>query len=284
MARPKGSKNKVQKYTSNPYYIYFRDVVHRGKSVGCDFEYKEEDFNRWLEIMGPIPENMQKATVGRYDHSKGYIYDYSKERWNFRWQEHSENSSEGGISRMANLSPEEKSDLSRRGIKAALANGNHSSQTGKAGLFHLTTEERSLNQKAAMASRTKEERSRIASAGGNALAEKRLTWTKNKSREVHESQSSGQILRWEDSSVEDRKEHTRAGREAASKSPSQLLNVELTCPNCGHRGTGPVMKRWHFDNCWLKPVSCTCCCEGNNAKSVSKSEISKEFLDKLSEI
>jgi hypothetical protein len=25
--------------------------------------------------------------------------------------------------------------------------------------------------------------------------------------------------------------------------------VEYTCPNCGHVGKGPMMKRWHFDNC-----------------------------------
>ena len=39
---------------------------------------------------------MRKPSIGRYDHSKGYVFDEKNHRWNFRWQEHSENCQGGG--------------------------------------------------------------------------------------------------------------------------------------------------------------------------------------------
>jgi hypothetical protein len=88
-----------RQYTTHKYFKFFGSMVNRARKglIDCDFSWGLNEFNRWLEVMGPIPENMKKPTVGRHDHSKGYIYDKENSRWNFRWQERSENSREAGL-------------------------------------------------------------------------------------------------------------------------------------------------------------------------------------------
>jgi len=89
----------THKYTTHEYFRYFFSMVSRVKktNIDCDFTWGLNEFNRWLEVMGPIPDGMKKPTVGRYDHSKGCVFDTENQRWNFRWQERSENSREAGL-------------------------------------------------------------------------------------------------------------------------------------------------------------------------------------------
>lgn len=56
--------------------------------VGSDFKRCYEDFRDFVAELGPLPKNMARPSIGRKDHSKGYI------RGNFAWQEMSENTSE----------------------------------------------------------------------------------------------------------------------------------------------------------------------------------------------
>jgi hypothetical protein len=84
-------------YYLHPLRQYFKDMVRRGKHLGCEFTWGLKDFNRWLDVVGPIPEGIEVPTIGRYDHELGYVFDTENNRWNFRWQEMAENSREGAL-------------------------------------------------------------------------------------------------------------------------------------------------------------------------------------------
>lgn len=60
----------------------------RARHFGTDFSDDQSGFMLFIEEIGPVPEGMMKPTVGRKDHSKGYIFG------NFEWQEQVENSRE----------------------------------------------------------------------------------------------------------------------------------------------------------------------------------------------
>jgi hypothetical protein len=115
-----------QLYSRHPYYHHFMLMIQRCKKYGieCSFKYGLPEFDKWLEVIGSIPEGMEKPTVGRYDHTKGYVFDTENRRWNFRWQEHSENSSEcatrvaesGGLN-FQTLTSEQQSELSKRAVR-----------------------------------------------------------------------------------------------------------------------------------------------------------------------
>jgi hypothetical protein len=96
---PHENPESNQKYTTHDYFRYFGSMVNQARkgTIDCEFTWGLEQFNKWLEAIGPIPEGMKKPTVGRYDHSKGYVFDTENNRWNFRWQERSENSREAGL-------------------------------------------------------------------------------------------------------------------------------------------------------------------------------------------
>jgi hypothetical protein len=78
-----------QQYTTHKYFRYFMSMVDRARryAIDCKFTWGLNELNGWLEV----------PTVGRYDHSKGYVFDTENNRWNFRWQERSENSREAGL-------------------------------------------------------------------------------------------------------------------------------------------------------------------------------------------
>jgi hypothetical protein len=46
-------------------------------------------------------------------------------------------------------------------------------------------------------------------------------------------------------------QRSKAHQRTLADGTSKLL-IEYTCPHCGKQGNGPVMTRWHFDNCKLK--------------------------------
>jgi hypothetical protein len=114
-------------------------MIRRGKKVGCDFTLGSSEFNKWLEIIGVIPEGMKKPSVGRYDHTKGYVFDTENNRWNFRWQEYSENASGGGVSSAAKqLASGTHAFITGVAQRASFASqmkrGTHNSQTGRTGV------------------------------------------------------------------------------------------------------------------------------------------------------
>jgi hypothetical protein len=122
-------------YSKHPYYKYFKHMIERGRKFGSDFTFGKEEFYRWLPIIGPIPEGMIRPTVGRYDHSKGYIFDQENNRWNFRWEELSENNRDGGKRGF-----KKQFELGKNPFQdgtasiSSVASPNHVSKTGKSGM------------------------------------------------------------------------------------------------------------------------------------------------------
>lgn len=71
----------------------FKGALNRtraGKSPSFSFETSFEGFKRFMDEVGQIPDTMQRPSLGRRDHSKGY------EIGNIFWQELSENCAENG--------------------------------------------------------------------------------------------------------------------------------------------------------------------------------------------
>jgi hypothetical protein len=129
----------------HPLYSHFKNMKRRERDFGieCDFPYGQDGVDRWLKAIGQVPEGMKKPSIGRYDHSKGYVFDTEMNRWNFRWQEMPDNLDEmlrtrGGFVTMLQ---EKRSEVAALGgkvggpkaVKLQMAAGLHPSQTGKAG-------------------------------------------------------------------------------------------------------------------------------------------------------
>lgn len=75
---------------SSIYYTAFDGVMIRTKAEKLDSDYSRtpESFIEFYLEIGNIPDGMISPTVGRLDHSLGYL------RGNFEWQSFSDNSSE----------------------------------------------------------------------------------------------------------------------------------------------------------------------------------------------
>jgi hypothetical protein len=75
------------------HFVSFSNMHNRisDKNLETDFPRTYEGFKDFIEYLGDIPIGMKKPTIGRKDHSKGYI------RGNFEWQEYSKNSLESTI-------------------------------------------------------------------------------------------------------------------------------------------------------------------------------------------
>jgi hypothetical protein len=82
-----------------PLWYWFTRMQQRAPHLllPCAFAFDEKGYQEFARAIGPIPEGMRSPTVGRYDHEQGYVYDRDKKRWNFRWQEKAENSSESAV-------------------------------------------------------------------------------------------------------------------------------------------------------------------------------------------
>jgi hypothetical protein len=52
-----------QQYTTHRYFTYFASMVNRAKkgTMGCDFSWGLNNFNRWLDIIGTIPEGSEES-------------------------------------------------------------------------------------------------------------------------------------------------------------------------------------------------------------------------------
>jgi hypothetical protein len=117
----------------HPYYgSFYRHMIKRAKKLGlsCDFITTIESFNIWFKAIGLIPEGMEHPTVGRKDHSKGYVIENGEP--NFAWQEKSDNSREMSL---RTYTYENRSRAGREGVKAQMDAGTHITQTGKSA-FH----------------------------------------------------------------------------------------------------------------------------------------------------
>ena len=137
MARRKGSVNgDTSLYRDHPLYSYFMGVVQRGRGVGSNFDFNQSDFDRFVEIMGPIPEDMEWPTVGRYNHDLGYVWDESESRWNFRWQEKSDNSKESSLRNKLGTDPEHNSYAGQLG-------GGRTAELGKTTFQRASSEQQS---------------------------------------------------------------------------------------------------------------------------------------------
>lgn len=102
-----------------PLWYWFKKMQERATlGIACAFPYDECGYARFVKAIGPIPRRMQSPTVGRYDHNKGYIFDRSRHRWNFRWQEKSANASECAS----------RIELTQIGNIASAASANHNSR------------------------------------------------------------------------------------------------------------------------------------------------------------
>jgi hypothetical protein len=78
------------------HYYHFYNMIGRArrKKLECDFFYAFDSFSEFIEAVGPLPVCMIKPSIGRFDHSIGYVFDPSNKRWNFRWEEFSGNATE----------------------------------------------------------------------------------------------------------------------------------------------------------------------------------------------
>lgn len=90
----------------------FRGMLRRAKKLGlkCDFEDNDRGHVNFIYYIGDIPEGMVRPSVGRFDHTKGYVVG------NFRWQEYDENKSEGS-SRLMKKFHQEGRNISRNNKK-----------------------------------------------------------------------------------------------------------------------------------------------------------------------
>jgi hypothetical protein len=89
----------------------FKNMQKRVKDLGfdCDFEHSINGFIEFLVYLGDVPDGIGRPSIGRYDHSKGYV------KGNFRWESLSENSAEVGRRR--------KHKRGEEASKAVLKNG-----------------------------------------------------------------------------------------------------------------------------------------------------------------
>jgi len=76
---------------SNPIFgTAFKHMMDRVKlyKLDCSYTRDEKGFIEFVKDIGEVPLTIKKPSVGRKDHSKGYV------KGNFNWQERSENSYE----------------------------------------------------------------------------------------------------------------------------------------------------------------------------------------------
>jgi hypothetical protein len=75
----------------------YRDKRLFGREISLEFSRDDKGFKRFVEVIGPVPRNMERPSVSRFDHSKGYVFDSESSRWNFRWQPTRENGFEAVV-------------------------------------------------------------------------------------------------------------------------------------------------------------------------------------------
>jgi hypothetical protein len=216
------------------HYQRFISMVARVKQtgVGCDFKKTYEDFKLFIEVMGPIPSDMDTPSVGRIDHSKGYVFDTENNRWNFAWQSMSDNAAE---SIRRNLADVEKQQSRRRAFSEAAKRK-----------FETTDAAQQHSESIKQIWATEEGRTKYLNAtrSCDSLAKrsakmKELWSDETKKEDWRKSLSAGQTLAWQNGSY--------AGKSG--------FVVKMTCPRCGKTGNKAPMERWgHGPDCQKAPA------------------------------
>ena len=144
-------RNRSLKYRAlirkhKTHYWKLMRIIQRAKRRGleCEFQFDTESLQKFIDCIGPVPHTMKNPSVGRWNHSKGYVVG------NFRWQELLENTIDGA-SRAGKISVRNQlarglhptqtgksafhtGAASRASTRSQLARGTHNSQTGKTGV------------------------------------------------------------------------------------------------------------------------------------------------------
>lgn len=92
-----GKKSAIKR--GLPYYgrlrkefpIHFNAFRRMHKRNVVEFPMNVEGFISFILVIGPVPKDMSRPSVGRKDHSVGYLKD------NYRWESLSDNSREAAI-------------------------------------------------------------------------------------------------------------------------------------------------------------------------------------------
>lgn len=84
-------KEKLSKYSGTdrtllPYFTRCHGRVNIGKCSSIQWPRNKDGYLKFCKEIGPIPKNMNKPSVGRKNHRKGYV------KGNIRWEEHKFNS------------------------------------------------------------------------------------------------------------------------------------------------------------------------------------------------
>jgi hypothetical protein len=218
-------------YSTHPLYVYFKSMIRRAEEqeLPCSYTLCLESFNQWQEYIGDIPVGMKIPTVGRNDHTKGYV------PGNFKWQSKSDNSKEmvGREVGMYGVSQEQRAEWSQKG-------GCKAGELGKTGFQTQTSE-----QKTEYGRRTAE----LGKGVHAATPEQRREWgNKAGSKSVASPNHISKTA-----TPEQRREWgNKAGRNSTN-SPNHNNKREYTCPhpNCGRVGKGLGMLR-HIKYCKLR--------------------------------
>jgi hypothetical protein len=212
------------------HFLRFSGMIDRANKydLGCDFKKIYDDFKLFIEVMGPVPEDMDRPSIGRIDHSKGYIYDTENNRWNFAWQSMRDNISESSTRNdfmgKINAKPGHKKDLSeaaKRKFETTDAAERHSEA-----MKNIWSTEEGRKKYEALSSPEVAEKKSIKMKEHWNDEEKKEEWRK--------SLSLGQTLAWQNGSY--------AGKSG--------FVVKMTCPRCGRTGNKAPMERWgHGPDC-----------------------------------
>lgn len=84
--------NKIKSIHPREFECFHR-MIKNSKSHGVDCDFvpaKPTSFYNLLEIVGPIPENMEKPVIARIDTNFGFGLDKVNNRWNIKWKEQKE--------------------------------------------------------------------------------------------------------------------------------------------------------------------------------------------------
>ena len=85
---PRGANYGIVKILYPVHFKHFHWLQERAKELGTDLTRDSSGLLEFVEEIGQVPEEISRLSVGRKDHSSGYV------KGNYEWQDMSSNSSE----------------------------------------------------------------------------------------------------------------------------------------------------------------------------------------------